>query len=123
MTITPEQLRIAPSVDLCRELLTHEPEQRKVSDMLTVSFKGRDFDVRNIPQIMVGEKLSIAINPWMPDAAMVVDVDSEGNETLTAVPVVERDDAGYHAFVTALAAAIAASISCGLEPSLILSLR
>ena len=95
MTITPEQLRIAPSVDLCRELLTHEPEQRKVSDMLTVSFKGRDFDVRNIPQIMVGEKLSIAINPWMPDAAMVVDVDSEGNETLTAVPVVERDDAGF----------------------------
>ena len=95
MTIAGEQLRIAPTVDVCRELLTHEPETRKVSDMLTVSFKGRDFDVRNVPQVMVGEKLSIAINPWVTDAAMVVDVDAGGNETLHSVPVIERDDAGF----------------------------
>lgn len=95
MTIQAEQLRIAPSVDVCRELLTHEPETRKVSDMLTVSFKGRDFDVRDVPQVMVGEKLHMAINPWVQDAAMVVYTDTEGNETLHSVPVVERDDAGF----------------------------
>nr|WP_315539463.1 integrase [uncultured Comamonas sp.] len=95
MTITAEQLRLAPSVELCRELLTHEPESRKVSDTLTVSFKGREFDVRAVPGVMVGEKLQLAINPWMPDAAMVVDVDTDGNELLHSVPVVIRDDAGF----------------------------
>ncbi|WP_225608633.1 integrase [Comamonas sp. CMM01] len=95
MTITAEQLRLAPSVELCRELLTHEPESRKVSDTLTVSFKGREFDVRGVPGVMVGEKLQLAINPWKPDAAMVVDVDTDGNELLHSVPVVIRDDAGF----------------------------
>lgn len=95
MTITAEQLRIAPSVDLCRELLTHEPESRKVSDTLTVQFKGREFDVRSVPNVMVGEKLKLAINPWVLEAAMVVDTDAEGNELLISVPVVARDDAGF----------------------------
>lgn len=95
MTIAAEQLRLAPSVEICRELLTHEPEARKVSDMLTVSFKGRDFDVRDVPQVMVGEKLNIAINPWVTDAAMVVYADADGNETLHSVPLIERDDAGF----------------------------
>lgn len=95
MTIATDQLRLAPSVELCRELLTHEPETRKVSDTLSVSFKGREFDVRNVPGVMVGEKLKLAINPWVADAAMVVDTDAEGNELLISVPVVERDDAGF----------------------------
>lgn len=95
MTIATEQLRLAPSVELCRELLTHEPEARKVSDTLSVSFKGREFDVRNVPNVMVGEKLKLAINPWVADAAMVVDTDAEGNELLISVPVVVRDDAGF----------------------------
>ena len=95
MSITTEQLRLAPSVELCRELLTHEPEGRKVSDTLSVSFKGREFDVRNVPNVMVGEKLMLAINPWVADAAMVVDTDAEGNELLISVPVVVRDDAGF----------------------------
>ena len=95
MTIATEQLRLAPSVELCRELLTHEPEGRKVSDTLSVSFKGREFDVRNVPNVMVGEKLKLAINPWVADAAMVVDTDAEGNELLISVPVVVRDDAGF----------------------------
>ena len=95
MSIATDQLRLAPSVELCRELLTHEPEGRKVSDTLSVSFKGREFDVRNVPNVMVGEKLKLAINPWVADAAMVVDTDAEGNELLISVPVVVRDDAGF----------------------------
>lgn len=95
LTITPEQLRVAPSVEICRELVSHEPEKRQVSDMLTVAFKGRDFDVSSVPQVAIGEKLNIAINPYVADAAMVVYRDADGNETLHSVPVVERDDAGF----------------------------
>lgn len=95
MTITAEQLRIAPPVELCNELLTHTPEQRKVTQFLTVSFKGREFNVRDVPGVMVGEKLQITHNPWQPEAAMVVDVDADGNEVLHSIPLVARGEAGF----------------------------
>ncbi len=95
LTITQEQLRIAPPVEVCQELLTHHPETRKVSDTLTVSFRGREFDVRAVPNVMVGEKLAIALNPYAPDAATVVDQDADGNETLHVIPLVTRNDAGF----------------------------
>lgn len=95
MTIRPEQLRIAPPPELCMELLTHTPESRKVTDFLTVSFKGREFNVRSVPGVMVGERLQITFNPWVPDSAMVVDRDVDGNEQLHSIPVIARDDAGF----------------------------
>lgn len=95
MTITAEQLRVAPPVEICQALLTESPETRKVTDFLTVSYKGREFDVRGVPNVMVGEKLHITLNPWVLDAAMVVDTDAEGNEVLHSIPLVVRDDAGF----------------------------
>lgn len=95
MTISPEQLRVAPPVEVCQALLTETPETRKVTDFLTVSYKGREFDVRGVPNVMVGEKLYITLNPWVLDAAMVVDQDADGNEVLHSIPLVARDDAGF----------------------------
>jgi len=95
MAITADQLRVAPPVDICQALLTETPETRKVTDFLTVSYKGREFDVRGVPNVMVGEKLHITLNPWVLDAAMVVDTDAEGNEVLHSIPLVVRDEAGF----------------------------
>ncbi|BEU96588.1 DDE-type integrase/transposase/recombinase [Acidovorax sp. DW039] len=95
LSINAEQLRVAPPEEVCRALLTETPVSRKVTDFLTVSFNGREFDVRDVPNVMVGEKLNIATNPWVLDAAMVVDTDADGNEVLHSVPVVARDDAGF----------------------------
>ncbi|NMM75370.1 integrase [Rhodococcus sp. SRB_17] len=95
MTITAEQLRVAPPVEVCQALLTETPEARKVTDFLVVSYKGREFDVRGVPNVMVGEKLHITLNPWVPDAAMVVDTDEDGNEVLHSIPLVVRNDAGF----------------------------
>ena len=95
MTITAEQLRLAPSPELCRELLTHEPESRRVSDTLTVQFKGREFDVRGVPGAMVGEKVMVTHSPYLADTAAIVDVDADGNELLHTIPLVQRDDAGF----------------------------
>ncbi len=97
MTITAEQLRVAPPAELCQALLTETPETRKVTDFLTVSYKGREFDVSGVPNVMVGEKLHITLNPWVLDAAMVVDTDADGNEVLHSIPLVTRDDAGFRA--------------------------
>jgi len=95
LTITTEQLRVAPSVDVCQALLTETPQTRKVTDFLTVSYKGREFDVRGVPGVMVGEKLHITLNPWISDAAMVVDTDADGNEVLHSIPLVARNEAGF----------------------------
>ena len=95
MTIAAEQLRVAPPVDMCQALLTETPESRKVTDTLTVSYKGREFDVRSVPNVMVGEKLNITLNPWVLNAAMVVDTDADGNEVLHSIPLVVRNDAGF----------------------------
>lgn len=97
LTITPEQLRVAPSPEMCRMLLTHEPEERTVDDHLRVRFGGQDrrWDVSAIPRVMVGEKLMVTYNPYRDDAVFIVDHDEEGNEILHAAPLVERGNAGF----------------------------
>jgi hypothetical protein len=95
LTITTEQLRVAPSRELCYNLLTHTPESRKVTDTLTISFKGQEFDVRSVPGVMVGEKLQVTYNPYVADAASVVYNDADGAEVLHSISLVVRDDAGF----------------------------
>lgn len=93
--ITAQQLRIAPPADVCRELLTHEPEARKVSPKLTVQFGGREYDVRQVPGVIVGARLPVAINPYQSDSVYVVLTDEAGDELLQSVPEVARDEAGF----------------------------
>ncbi len=93
--ITPEQLRIAPGVQMCRELLTHEPQRRKGGVRLTVEFKGLEYDVRDVPAVSVGEKLRVTYNPYVQDAACIVYTDDDGHEALHTVPLVQRDEAGF----------------------------
>ena len=95
LTISQEQLRIAPPAEQCFELLTHTPELRQVTDFLRVTFKGREFCVRSVPGVMVGEKLSITYNPYVLDCAMVVLKDANGHELLHSIPLVAKDDAGF----------------------------
>lgn len=97
LTITPEQLRIAPSPEMCRMLLTHEPELRTVDDYLRVKFGGQDrrWDVSAVPRVMVGEKLKVTYNPYRDDAVFVVDHDADGNEMLFEAPLVTKDAAGF----------------------------
>lgn len=95
MTITAEQLRVAPSVQLCRELLTHAPEKRRVNLHTRVEFKGREYDVSTVPGVMVGQTLHVTYNPYRPDEALIADTDGSGHEVLIPVPVIELDDAGF----------------------------
>lgn len=95
MTILASQLIKAPSVDICRELAVAEPESRKVSPKLRVSFQGREFDVSSVPDVMVGEKLMITRNPWRSDAAQVVLVNEDGFEVFHIVPEVVKNEYGF----------------------------
>jgi len=95
LSIQEEQLRIAPPVDLCQDLLTHEPELRVVSDFLTVSFKSREVDVSTVPGVMVGEKLKVTYNPYDANCACIIDIDADGHELLHSVPLVIRGEDGF----------------------------
>ncbi|MFD1894914.1 DDE-type integrase/transposase/recombinase [Ottowia beijingensis] len=98
LTIAPEQLRVAPAPELCRELLTHEPVARRITQTLTVEFKGREYDLRpalqQLGDVMVGEKLLVTYNPYATASACIVEVAEDGSERLIAIPQVERNDAG-----------------------------
>lgn len=93
-TITPEQLRSAPTPEVCAQLMSTTPELRTVSPTLSVQFAGREWDVRGVSGVLVGEKVLIATNPWQPDAACLIGTGEDGRETLTPIPAVQRDDAG-----------------------------
>ncbi|GHK47702.1 hypothetical protein ECZU08_32980 [Escherichia coli] len=81
LKITAEQLKKAPSVEVCRELAVAAPELRKVTPKLRVSFRGTEFDVSTVPGVLVGEKLMITRNPWRSDVAQVVLTGEDGHET------------------------------------------
>lgn len=95
LTIGPEQLRIAPPAEVCFELLTAPSVSRLVRDNLTVSFKNRDYCVRQVPNVCLGEKLDITLNPYVADAALVVLKDAHGHEVLHSIPLLSKDDAGF----------------------------
>lgn len=95
MEITQFQLRIV-DVDLARELLTREPEEKKVRDDLRVSFKGCLYDVSGIHGVRIGEKLAITVNPLQPDTAYVATW-VDGQELLQPIRKVEKDEHGFEA--------------------------
>lgn len=95
MTIRADQLIKAPSVEVCRELAVAEPESRKVSPKLTVSFHGREYDVSTVPGVMVHQKVMVTRNPWRDDAAQVVLVGEDGRDVFHVVHEVFKDELGF----------------------------
>lgn len=95
MRIREHQLVKAPGVDVCRQLAIAEPESRKVTSKLRVSFQGTEYDVSVIPCVMVGEQVLVTRNPWQSDAAQVVSVGEDGYEIFHVIPAVQRDENGF----------------------------
>lgn len=94
--ITSEQLRLAPAIEICRELAVSTPEERKVSNQLRVSFRGAQFDVSSVPSVMVGEKVLITRNCWRDkDSATVVLMGDDGREQYHVVERIELDEFGF----------------------------
>lgn len=95
LTIRADQLIKAPSVEVCRELATASPEERKVSSALQVSFQGDKYSVADVPGVMVGQKVLITRNPWRDDSAQVIARDEDGHETIYVIPRIVRNDIGF----------------------------
>lgn len=101
MTITAEQLRIAPPVDVMRELATTHPKSSKVSNDLTITFAIRghgsnDYDVDFVPGVKAGGKVDVVLNPFRIPAINVAYVDeSTGEQCWMTIEPVKRDGMGW----------------------------
>lgn len=95
MMIKPDQLIKAPSLEICRELAVAQPESRKVSPTLQISFGGKQYDVSTVPGVMVGEKVMVTRNPWRDDAAQVVLFDEDGREVFHVVNEIQKNEFGF----------------------------
>ncbi len=95
-TITPEQLRVAPSAQVMRELASTRPESRVVSVHLTISFKGKTYSVADVPDVMVGENVMVSRNPWAEnDGAQVMMIGPDGHEVIVPLEAEEYDTFGF----------------------------
>lgn len=95
LEILPEQLVKVPSVETCLALAVADPETRKVTPKMRISFDGQEYDVSSVPDAIVGEKLLITRNPWRDDSVQVVATNDQGYEVFYVVPLVRKNDFGF----------------------------
>ena len=100
--IRPEQLIIPPAREICQELMLTALSERLVTDKLEITFEGRRYDVRNVPDVRVGEKIKIGKNPYRPECVQVecrelIIVDGEQKERLywTVLEPIEINEHGF----------------------------
>ena len=84
-TIGTEHLRLAPSMEIMRELPVSLAQPRQVSGNMTVSFalKGqgsREYDLRYVPGVSPRDKVLVAVNPFAAPAVRVGVTDRETGE-------------------------------------------
>lgn len=99
-SIAPNQLRIAPPLELCKELLSTSPVERTVAANLTVSYaiKGygsNDYDVRHVNGVYPKAKLKVVVNPYRAPSIDVLCIDEHGNEVIYTCDPVQVDWVGF----------------------------
>jgi hypothetical protein len=97
LRITPEQLRLAPPVEVLRQLATTTPKPCTVRD-LRIRFRGAVWDVSGLPGVLNGAKVLVTINPF--DDANTVRIVVTGEDRRIAhylAPRIELNGWGFEA--------------------------
>ncbi|MUT41085.1 transposase [Acinetobacter baumannii] len=99
-TIKPEQLRIAPPMELCRELISTVPVEKTVKANLTVShaiqgYGSQDYDVRHVDGVYPKAKLQIVVNPYRAPCIDVLTKDQHGNDVIFTCEPMQVDWVGF----------------------------
>lgn len=100
LTIKPEQLRIAPPMELCRELISTVPVEKTVKANLTVShaiqgYGSQDYDVRHVDGVYPKAKLQIVVNPYRAPCIDVLTKDQHGNDVIFTCEPMQVDWVGF----------------------------
>lgn len=98
MTISQTQLRLAPSVELCRQASIANAVECKVYNNLCIRWRGGEYKVADIPNIRVGEKVQVTRNLFDDDnTARLLYQDDEGRERYYIIPKVQFNQYGFDA--------------------------
>ena len=96
MRIKPERLRVPASLEVLRQAAHSEPETRKVSNKLTISYEGKEFDVADVPGVVAGLPVTLQINVFRAPAIDVrFTCPDTSEETWHVVEPVVRNDWGF----------------------------
>lgn len=99
-TIRPEQLRLCPPLETCRDLLIAKPQTRTVSGSLHVSFKYQGYTagqyyVGDIDTVHVGDQVEVTVNPYRAPNIFVVTRDDAGMVRYHECQPVAEDRYGF----------------------------
>jgi transposase InsO family protein len=96
LRITPQQLVVAPAIDVLRQLATSAPKPCTVRDCM-IRFRGGVYDVRGVPGLINGQRVPVVVNAL--DAAGSVRVLMPGEQDNKPVhyvaPLLNRDEWGF----------------------------
>lgn len=96
LKIKDEQLRVAPAIELCRELARSAPIERTVGNYLTIDFKGNEYDVSHIPDIHVNKKVLVCVNPYRANAVQIVHTGEDGRDKFYVVEAANKGEFGFY---------------------------
>lgn len=71
LRITPEQLVLAPSIHVLRSVANATPKPCTVRDGM-IRFRGEQFDVRNVPGLVNGQRVPVVLNAMDADGSVRV---------------------------------------------------
>ncbi len=94
LKIREDQLVKAPPVEVCRDLATKAPVERKVTAGgygHYINLDGEKYDVSHL-EVETGEKLLITRNPWRKDSVQALMTDDEGHQVIKVLPVIVMDE-------------------------------
>jgi hypothetical protein len=100
LIITEEQLRLAPSMELCRDLVNTKPVEITVRPDMSIShrvkgFDRNDYDLRYIPGLVPKAKVRVVVNAYRAPAVDVIVTDPAGEDRVWTVEPVAKTDAGF----------------------------
>jgi len=96
LRITPEQLRMAPSVETLRALAASTPKECTVRDY-RIRFRGAVWDVTGLPGVINGAKVEVLFNPYDEDSVRVLQQGADGRPAHFLAPRVQVDSFGFEA--------------------------
>lgn len=99
-TITAEQLRKAPNMALCQELVSTVPVERTVRGNLSIShsIKGygqHDYDLRHVDGIYPKAKVQVVVNPYRSPCVDVIVNQADGSTQIYTVEPMQTDWVGF----------------------------
>lgn len=93
LRISPEQLTLAPAVEVLLQLPNSHPKECKVRDGL-IRFEGHVYDVRQMPGGWP-RKVQVVRNALQPDCARVLVEGADGEQSHFLAPRLVHDDFGF----------------------------